>query len=203
MLSTPTRRALIGGAGIAAVVAAAPIVAAASPISAGLVSDPQWQALVAHRHAANAAWLAASDNEDSHIELFQAELKTLRPEPKSPFTPGGAAILDKTVRELRDACHSLDTDAAWLAYERDRDAWQKDRDALRERIVGRSSAQYRAATKAENAAMAAVVAYPVQCLADLGEKTALILKEWDDGDVPAEHVSALLADMRRLAKKEA
>lgn len=201
MLSTPTRRALIGGAGIAAVVAAAPIVAAASPVIAGDVSDPKWQAIVANRHAAMSSWMAASDSEDDQVEIFREQLTTLLPEPTRP--PAPSDMLNKTLRELRDDYNDPQHEAAWSAYERDHAAWRKERDALRERIVGPATAHYAAATKAETDALSAVIAYPVQSLTDLGEKAELIVAEWAGCEVPVKHVSTLLADMRRLSNKEA
>lgn len=195
-----SRRALIGGAGLAAIVASVPAAASTFPaVASNSNADPVWSKLVADFREGYAAWLATINLEDDAGEsLFNARA-SLPPEPTKPGAASGDDILDKTLRELRDACDTPEHKAAWTDYERDHAAWKVQHDALHEQIVAPATAIHDRAFAIRSTAFNALTTYRVTNLCDLCEKIEIISKDYEGDGVPLEYVADILADVRHLA----
>jgi hypothetical protein len=191
--------------GILGVMAAAPAVVvmpARSYASSVMPSgDPQWPKLVADFRAKYTAWLTTIDREQEADNAFAEASVSLPPKPEAPGAANKGNILDKTLRELRDACDTPEHTAAHAAYERDNAAWKAQRDALRDQIVGPAKAAYEEAFAIRSNALNTLMAYRVTNLADLGEKIEIIRDDHDGCDIPREYVADILADVRHLARE--
>jgi hypothetical protein len=203
--ANPSRRALIGGAGLAAIVVAAPVLVSATGTPAVVSStgaDPQWRTVVNDFRTKHAAWMATIGLEDDQADAFRKACVSLGPEPKGPEPSLPVDIRHMTITQIKAVSDTPENKAAWAAYERDHTAWKKKRDVLRERIFGPAKAQYDAAYKANDAAFCTLVDYPVRSLTDLGQKTEIIAQDYAGGEIPVEYLDSILSDMRRLAGRE-
>jgi len=190
-----SRRALIGAAGLAATVAAVPIAASVTPATG---HDPCWAALVADFRQKQAAWEPTIGGEDALMDVFREACTAIGPEPQQPGTATSGDMLDKTLRELRDACRTPEHEARWAAYERDHAAWKAKEAELRDRIMGPARTRYLETYQARAWAFNALTAYPVRSLADLAEKIEIVAADFEGSEVPLEYLTDFAADVRRL-----
>jgi len=167
-----SRRALIGGAGLAATVAAVPI---AASVTAAAGHDARWAALVADFRQKFATWLAYIDVEDEQRGAFYDAAKALGPKPQKPW------------RE--------DELPAW---KREHAVYAAREAELRERIMGPAEAIMDGLSKARGDAFKALCLYPVRSLADLAEKIKIVAADYDGAEVPLECLTDFLADVRGL-----
>lgn len=195
MSAVATRRGLLGAIAVSpAALAAVPAVAAFS-----ISIDPIWPKLVADFRTKYAAWLATVGLEEDADDAFLAARASLPPEPTKPSLSSAGDILDKTLREIRDAPDTQEHKAAWADYDRDRAAWKAQHDALREQFVGPAKAAHDRAYAIQSQALDALTTYRVTNLRDLSEKIEIIAKDYDGSDIPPEYVADILADVRNLA----
>jgi hypothetical protein len=195
MVTTTNRRTLLGA------IAAVPATLAAIPVMAapGISTDPVWRKLVDDFRAKYAAWMATISLEDDANAAFHEARASLPPEPSEPESANDDDILDKTLRELRDACRTPEHEAAWVDYKRDHAAWQTQHDALREQFVGPARTINEQTSAARIDAFDALTAYRVTNLRDLREKIEIIAKDYEECDIPPEYVADILADVQHLA----
>ena len=186
-----SRRALIGGASIAAA-------ALVTPASAVPTSDsdfpPEWHALIATYRRIQARALAASDVHTAAEEAYFAQRK---PEPAR--TPRRSQITeDMTIAQIRTMSAELikDNDEGWRA-------WRADTDAAHARIVDPANDAWTAILREESAAMQAIQAYPATSPAMVVEKLRL-LAEYHPNDVGGDphDLTGIIADVRRLTGRE-
>jgi len=191
------RRALLGGA-VALPVMAVATLPAAAVVTVDAGRDAQWTTVVADFRAKYASWFANIDVEDAQRAAFREARASLGPKPQEPAAPSRGDVLDKTVRELRDACEAPGHKAAWAAYERDQAAWNEREAELRERMMAPAEAHHDALYKARADAFLPLSTYPVRSLADLAEKIGIVMADYDGENVPQEYLADFLADVRRL-----
>jgi hypothetical protein len=158
-----------------------------------------WSDLVADFKAKRAAWLAATDLDDNAREAFRAACTLLPPEPTQPGPAYAGNILDKTIRDLSNACDAPENKAAWDDYSQSHAAWKAQRDDLCGQIVGPAIAACSQASSASSDALNRLISHRVANLHDLGEKIEIIVAEWDEADVPYEHVTEILSDVVHLS----
>ena len=185
------RRRLLGA------IAIAPVALGAIPATAtAKASDPHWSALVPDFRTKHAIWLASCHGEEDQMQAYRAALP---PEPQSPGSELPADLLGMTLAEIRTAGEDPAHQAAWRTYEHKHAAWEEERDAIRERIVGPAKAVHDAAWTTFATALATLTDYRVPTLPHLAEKIEIIMADYGGDDIPQEYVNAILADVRHLA----
>lgn len=124
-MNQTSRRALL------AIIAAAPIVFAATPGSATSLTtgDAQWATLVSDYHAKHSAWLDICGYEDDLVPQLQEACAMLPPEPQKPAS-SLPNISQMTIAQIRDAVRNPASETAWSEYERDHAAWKEQRKAF-------------------------------------------------------------------------
>ncbi len=171
-------------------------------IACSLSSDPAWAELAADLRAKFAAWLAAIDVEQEADGAFDAAAAGLPPQPVKPGSAINGDILDKTLREIRDANDAAEFMAKWDEYERDYAAWKEQRAELRSKIVGPAKAEYDRTHAAYSGALNTLMSYRTNNLRDLREKIEIIIADYDGSPIAHEYVRDILADVSRLAGEE-
>lgn len=115
MTTQTTRRGLIGGAGLAAVVAMAPAVAS---VRVPAISTAKWDALVVAFRKADAHMKAVGAEHDAGYKRYSAAVETLGPRPRASDYSRDAypkPVDQMTVDELRPM--SLPKSPEYAAYE--------------------------------------------------------------------------------------
>lgn len=185
------RRRLLGA------IAIAPVALGAIPATAtASANDPHWSALVADFRTKHAAWLASCHGEDDQMPAY---LAALPPEPQSPGSGLPDDLLGMTIAEIRTAGDDPAHQAAWRSYEHEHAAWEEERDAICERIVGPAKAVHDAAWTVYATALATLTDFRVLTLPHLAEKIEIIMADYGGDDIPQEYLDAIFADVRRLA----
>ena len=200
MQNETSRRALIVGAGVAAIALATPALASTSASN-----HLAWADALAHYHATSAAFSQASDALD-HAQGSFFEQQPARPsfvmEVEGDYGRFGRHVLPVTISdaELDDPSRTwADPERvaqmrAELASYRTATATLTDRlnlDALEEDLTVTLAQQ--------SDALRRLVAIPAPDLKTLVEKLAIVLGEFDD---EGGAIAAVLADVRRLSKRE-
>ena len=107
-----------------------------------------------------------------------------------------------TIAEIRAAGSTSAHKAACAQYERDLAGWNDGQEALATTIYRPAKDRYDAAYEAYTDALAALTAYRVTSVEQLGEKVSIVIAEYHGCDVP-ECLGDILADARHLATREA
>lgn len=193
-----TRRAILGGAILApAIIACATSAVAALP--AGLRTE--WDKVVAAFRAAHKAeqelfvihgecegrWLARAAEID-------------KDKPQKPES--GPIVTSMTLDEIHAQGQAPEWKARWAAYEAAKAAWQAHRDAEEAAIMVEIEGKTEQAQDDSFETFVRVRDYPVTSLAMLAEKAALMHERYD-GNLEGSEALALMADIQRLAAREA
>ena len=201
MATQTTRRALIGGAGFAAVVAMAPAVATVRPPAA---PTAKWDALVGAFRKADADMKAVGAEHDAAYKRYGAAVGALGPRPQAGDYSHDAypkPINEMTVGELRSM--SLPKSPEYAAYEVALATWKAQDDALEAEITGDVDARWEAAVDAQDKAAHALFNEASPNADALRFKMELVEKSYEGGDMDAYVTKAIFADARRLLSKEA
>jgi hypothetical protein len=195
-----TRRAAfstLAGGVVACAVAAIVTNGAAMANSVSNVSAPDahWEAIVADYRKKYAVWVATIDVQEEAEDAFLDALASL-PEPKS--SKEDPDYWGMTIAEMVAFDQTPERKVAHAAYTRARDAWTREKVALRQKIVGPADAQYNATYAKRESALAALIAYPVTTFGQLREKIEIISAEYQGDDVPQNHLAAILSDVCRF-----
>lgn len=191
-----TRRNMIVGTAVAFPIAACG--ASALPTPAG--SDPVWDRLYA-------LYRAAEVEEAERLRVFSAlddAWATIRatrePEPTTP----SLGPIDKSLplSALIEQTDAPEWKATWADYEADKAGWKARDDAAYAAHVGDTGDRYEAASDVCSASADALIAHPVATLGALAQKAELITTRYGD-IVDGDDAKALIADIRRLAGREA
>ena len=199
MDTNTSRRALIGGAGLAAIIAAAPVLASSTGRTA---ADPQWERLVAAFNRADAKMIAIGKEHDVKSLAYQAGRQILGDKPARPEIEYPRAIVDMTVGELRDGKFSVPV-TQQRQYEADLAAWTAEEAALDQRTMGDVDERWEAAVDEQDAASHVIIAYPAPTSSELLYKLALIERQYKGCDLDAAVMAHCFTDVRRLLNGEA
>lgn len=162
-------------------------------------ADPVWRELAADLRAKFATWAATINLEQDALDSFDAAAAGLPPEPKKPGFAVDGDILDKTLRELRNASEAAECIAKWAEYEREHAAWKVQRDTLLSQIAAPGKAEYDRTHALYEDALNALMSYPTNNLRDLREKIEIIMADYEGSPIPHEYVRDILGDVSRLA----
>lgn len=184
-----TRRTMLGAIAAVPAIALAPAAALAST-----TDRTAWDKLVAAYRAAEAEHMAAVTIEDERTgEYYQRR-------PGAPAEPAFGRITDDmTLAEIKAMPKE-----GWDEYEQAKAAWKAHREELREQIVGEAERACRKACERSSAALSALCAYPSPTLSLLAEKVGMLAAIFRDDETALGHaMSDVIADVRRLAEREA
>ncbi len=179
-----------------AAVAVLPIAACPAPLPAAGV-DPEWSRLLAAYTAAEADQVARHAAFADQDEAWDAERT---PRPVAPEPP--AFDQSMSLAAIVATTSTLEWKARWAAYEADAKEWDRRNAAARTEAVGNAEDAWEAADDVATDAFMAVRSYPVTTLAALAQKADAMTARYG-GDLEASEALALIADIRRLAGREA
>jgi len=170
----------------------------ATAVGAARGVDPEWARLVADYRQKYAAWSEAANQEDAADEAFHAACASLPAEPQAPpFWEGD--ISHMTTDQLRATRESQAYKAARARYERERETWKAQREALRAEMVGAAKAHHDGAYAAYDSALRALAMYRTSSAADLAEKIETLAADYKHCQFPHEYLAEFIADARQLA----
>lgn len=196
--ASTTRRAILGGAILApAIIACATSAVAALPVG----PRTEWDKVVAAFRAAHKAeqelFVVHGECEDRWLARA-AEID--KDKPQKPES--GPIVTSMTLDEIHAKGQAPEWKARWAAYEADKAAWQVHRDAEEAAIMENIEGKTEQAQDNSFEAFVRVRDYPVGSLAILAEKAALMHERYD-GNLEGSEALALMADIKRLAAREA
>jgi len=178
----------------------ASLVLTSQALATAVATDPQWARLVADYRQRVAAWLEANDQEEAAHEVFRAACASLPPEPQAPSSWKGD-ISHRTIAQLEASCDSPAHKAAWAVYERERETWKAQREALRAEIVGAAKACHDDAYAAYEAALQALAMYRTSSAVDFAAKIEILAADYEGCQFPHEYLAEFIADARHLAEE--
>jgi hypothetical protein len=165
-------------------------------------SDSRWSALVADYRAKRDVWAKSEPTADEYA-AYNTALASLPWPDLPPFGPDlPPEMQDMTVGEVIALASQDNAPAeakAWATWWSGKDERDKARADLRLRYLGAADARLDAANKSYFAALDALAAYRVSTLHDLVAKIEIIDADYDEGDIPHERLTQILADVRRFA----
>lgn len=201
MDTTTTRRALIGGAGLAAVAAAVPAIAV---VRAPAVSTAKWDALVAAFQKADARMKTLGAEHTAAFERYAVEADKIGPRPTEPDCSSREypkPIEHMTIAEIK--ANPIKVPPEYAAYEAALAAWKAKDAALEATITSDIEAHWEAAVDAQDNAAHALFAEPSPDAAALCFKMQLVETSYQGCDLDDGVTKAIFADVRRLLSKEA
>lgn len=201
MTTQTTRRALIGGAGLAAAVAMAPAVAT---VRAQAVSTTKWDALVSVFHKADVNMKEIGVEHDEAYKRYSLALAKLEPRPQAPAYSAKAYLTpigQMTIGELSFA--SSTKSPKYAAYEVALAEWKATATALEVKVAGDVDARWEAAVDAQDKAAHAFFEEPSPNAEALHFKMQLVERSYEGGDMDSHVTKAIFTDVRRFLSKEA
>lgn len=197
-----SRRALIGGAGLAAVTLAAPVIGSIPS------SRSEWNAVVTAYQQADARMNELGREHDWRWKEYQAGLPLIGPKPEEPKrTALPREIADMTVAQFRAFSEEHERNQArrpeQQRYWIDLAAWQAREKALDARTLGDVNERWEASVDAQTEAEAKMLACPAPDAAALSYKLAVIERSYRGCDLDGKIMAHVFADARRLLKMEA
>lgn len=195
MAPSMNRRALIGGAGLAAMSVAAAVVAApAAPLPAAPTAE--WDRLYRELQATSAHAKVAMDAFNVAEERHNERLHSIGDKPARPAPPpfDVSMSLAAIVETTNDPAYKRE----WADYERRLAEWEARRAALQAEVLDEAEKAWTDADSAVLAVLEQIRTYPVTTITMLSQK-AEVLDSFFAGLLDARDASALVADIRRLA----
>lgn len=191
-----TRRNMIVGTAVAFPIAACG--ASALPTSAG--SDPVWDRLLAAYNAAEAEQLTRWAAFTVRDTAWDAAAPTRATRPTPPPSPRFDHSM--TLDEIHATTAAPEWKALWAAYEAEAQAWDERNRAERADALGNTEQAWEDADGVTALAFHEVRNYPVASLLALAEKAEAMTERYGNC-LEADDALALIADIRRLAGREA
>ncbi|MES3084949.1 hypothetical protein [Sphingomonas faeni] len=201
MSTQTTRRALLGGAGLAAAVAIVPAVAS---VRTPAVATTQWDALVTVFHKADANMKAIGAEHDEAYKRYSLALAKLGPRPQAPDYSDKAYLVpigQMTIGELSFA--SSTKSPKYAAYEAALADWKAAAATLEAEVAGDVDARWETAVDVQDKAAHALFEEPSPNADALHFKMQLVERSYEGGDMDSYVTKAIFADVRRLLSKEA
>lgn len=192
-----TRRALLGGAGIIAVVATTPVIAAAG--TAGGI-NPAFAKLCSDYRIVKANSARTQKVMSYYEGLAIDRVKQMRAAPIAPTV--GPLDTSLPLETIIGQTKTPEWKARWAAYERDLAAWKDEQSAIYKATSGESDAAWEAALRRESETIMAIRDYPVTTIAELNQKAAILHEQFGD-ELEADDALALVGDIARLAEMAA
>lgn len=198
----PTRRNLL------AAVAVMPIAACPSPASAASViplkilveAEPVWDRVYSAFQAADAEQRALYSVFAAREAEWDAGEADRDPEPQQIASPDFDASLP--MNDALAAAVGPEWVSRWETRDAERKAWQQRDDAAYATFIGDTETRWEAANAACDEALRTLIEYPVGSLSALAEKATVITARFGDM-IDGDDAQVLIADIRRLAEKEA
>ena len=200
-MNTTTRRALIGGAGLAAVVAAVPAIAV---VRAPAVSTAKWDALALAFLKADAHMKAVGLEHNEAYKRYAVAREALGPRPIKPQE--WDCVYPKPIEQMTIAefkALPMERSPEYDAYEVALAAWKAEDDALETRLTGDVDARWEDAVSAQTEAADALLAEPSPTAGAVQVKMRLIEVSYEGSEIPTDIAKAIFADVNRFLSKEA
>jgi len=201
-MTTTTRRALIGGAGLAAVVAVTPAIAVVSTPAA---SSAKWDRLARAFLEADAHMKTVEDEHTAAYDRFAVALKVLGSRPTKPEQRDSCVypkpIEQMTIAEIKAT--PVQESPEYAAFKIADANWQAERDALETKVTGGVDTRWEDSVSAQNSAALALFAEPSPNADALRFKLDVAEVAYKGCDLADNVSAAIFADVRRLLNKEA